>query len=155
MPPARPLAAAVLAALLAVAAPVSAQEPPPAPGSEAARAAQRFPQPVQAGVLIHRQVLRPVEQQDVLGRVSAVVRGPDGAVLIVVDARDAGWRGVLGLGARPVAVPADAMALLGEHLALMDLTPEQLRARPTFDPAGTAPVPPGETIRMGLVRPFH
>lgn len=154
MPPARSLVAAVLAALLAVAAPVSAQEPPPA-ASEAARAAQRFPQPVEAGTLIHRQVLRPVEKQDVLGRVSAVVRRPDGALLIVVDARDAGWRGVLGLGARPVAVPADAMALLGEHLALMDLTPEQLRARPTFDPAGTAPVPPGDTIRMGLVRPFH
>jgi len=154
MPPARPLVAAVLAALLAVAAPVSVQEPPPA-ASEAARAAQRFPQPVEAGTLIHRQVLRPVEKQDVLGRVSAVVRRSDGALLIVVDARDAGWRGVLGLGARPVAVPADAMALLGEHLALMDLTPEQLRARPTFDPAGTAPVPPGDTIRMGLVRPFH
>jgi len=154
MLPARPLVAAVLAALLAVAAPVSAQEPPPA-ASEAARAAQRFPQPVEAGTLIHRQVLRPVEKQDVLGRVSAVVRRSDGALLIVVDARDAGWRGVLGLGARPVAVPADAMALLGEHLALMDLTPEQLRARPTFDPAGTAPVPPGDTIRMGLVRPFH
>ena len=146
MPFLRPLAACLLTALL-LAIPVRAQE--------AAQAAQRFPQPVRVGDLIHRQVLRPVEQQTVLGRVDGVARRADGAVLIVVDARHAGWRGALGLGARPVAVPADALALLGEYLALMDLTPEQLRALPTFDPAGTAPVPPDDTIRMGLVRPFH
>ncbi len=152
MPPIRPLAACLLAALLLVgpaplAIPVHAQEPAPA--------AQRFPQPVRVGDLIHRQVLRPVEWQTVLGRVDRVTRRADGAVLVVVDARDAGWRGTLGFGARPVAVPADAMALLGQYLALMDLTPEQLRALPTFDPAGTAPVPPDDIIRMGLVRPFH
>jgi hypothetical protein len=146
MPPVRPLAACLLAALL-LAAPVRAQE--------ATQAAQRFPQPVRVGDLIHRQVLRPVEWQTVLGRVDGVARRSDGAVLVVVDARDAGWRGALGLRARPVAVPSDALALLGEHLALMDLTPEQFRALPTFDPAGTAPVPPDDTIRMGLVRPFH
>ncbi len=146
MPPIRPLAACLLAAIL-LAAPVHAQE--------SAQAARRFPQPVRVGDLIHRQVLRPVEWQTVLGRVDRVARRADGAVLVVVDARDAGWRGALGLGARPVAVPADAVALLGEYLALMDLTPEQLRALPTFDPAGTVPVPPDDTIRMGLVRPFH
>ncbi len=143
MPPIRPLAAWLLAALL-LAAPVHAQQ-----------AARRFPQPVRVGDLIHRQVLRPVERQTVLGRVKGVTRRADGAVLVVVDARDAGWRGALGLGARPVAVPSDAMALLGEYLALMDLTPDQLQALPTFDPADTAPVPPDDTIRMGLVRPFH
>ena len=152
MPLIRPLAACLLAALLLAvpalfAASVHAQE--------SAQAAHRFPQPVRVGDLIHRQVLRPVEQQTVLGRVDGVARRADGAVLVVVDARDAGWRGALGLGARPVAVPSDALALLGEHLALMDLTPEQLRALPTFDPAGTAPVAPAATIRMGLVRPFH
>ena len=146
MPPIRPLAACLLAILL-LAAPVRAQE--------SAQAARRFPQPVRVGDLIHRQVLRPIEQQTVLGRVDGVARRADGAVLIVVDARDAGWRGALGLGARPVAVPSDALALLGEHLALMDLTPDQLRALPTFDPTGTAQVPPDDTIRMGLVRPFH
>ena len=143
MPPIRPLLVALLAALL-LAVPVRAQE-----------AARRFPQPVRVGDLLRRQVLRPVEQQTVLGRVEGVARRADGAVLVVVGARDAGWRGTLGLGARPVAVPADALALLGEHLALVDLSPEQLRALPTFDPAGTAPVPPNDTIRMGLVRPFH
>lgn len=153
MPPIRPLAACLLAALLLaasvpLAAPVLAQE-------ATQQAARRFPQPVRVGDLIHRQVLRPVERQTVLGRVEGVARRADGAVLVVVDARNAGWRGALGLGARPVAVPADAMALLGEYLALVDLTPDQLRALPTFDPVGTAPVPPGDVIRMGLVRPFH
>ena len=119
------------------------------------RAAERFPQPVQAGALIRREVLRPVEQQAVLGRVAAVVRRPDGALLVVVDARDPGWRGVLGLGARPVAVPAGALALLGDYVALMDLTPAQLQALPTFDPAQAQTVPPDEVIRMGIVRPFH
>ncbi len=152
MPPVRPLATGLLAALLLAATlPLAA----PACAQASTQAAQRFPQPVRAGDLIHRQVLRPVEQQTVLGRVDGVARRADGAVLVVVDARDAGWRGALGLGARPVAVPSNAMALLGEHLALMDLTPAQLRALPTFDPAGTAPVPPDDTIRMGLVRPFH
>jgi len=125
------------------------QQAPPEPDL-AARAAGRFPQPVRVGDLLRRQVLRPVEQQNVLGRVASVVRRPDGAVLVVVS-----LGGVLGLGTRPVAVPVEAVALLGEHLALMDLTPEQLRALPTFDGAGAAPVPPDETTRVGLVRPFH
>ena len=146
MPPIRPLAAHLLAVLL-LAAPVCAQD--------SGQATRRFPQPVRVGDLIHRQVLRPVEWQTVLGRVHGAARRADGTVLVVVDVRDDGWRGALGFGARPVAVPSDALALLGEHLALMDLTPEQLRALPTFDPAGTVPVPPEDTISMGLVRPFH
>lgn len=149
IPPLRPLVSALLAALLLatpIAAPVRAQE---------SAAARRFQQPVRAGDLLGRQVLRPIEQQTVLGRVDGVARRADGAVLVVVGTRDAGWRGTLGLGARPVAVPAEALALLGEYLALMDLTPGQLLALPTFDPAGAAPVPPDDTIRMGLVRPFH
>jgi len=150
MPSVRPLAARLLAALL-LAAPLAV----PVRAQESAQAARRFPQPVRVGDLIHRQVLRPVEWQTVLGRVDSVVRRADGTVLVVVDARDAGWRGTLGFGARPVAVPSDALALLGEHLALMDLMPEQLRALPTFDLAGAAPVPPDDRIRMGLVRPFH
>ncbi len=152
MPPIRPLLAGLLAALaLAAPGPLAS----PARAQEAAGAARRFPQPVRAGDLLRRQVLRPVEWQTVLGRVEGVARRADGAVLVVVDARDAGWRGTLGFGARPVAVPSDAMALLGEYLALIDLTPDQLRELPTFDPAGTEPVLPDDTIRMGLVRPFH
>ena len=118
--------------------------------SLAERAARRFPQPVRVGDLIRRQVLRPVEQQDVLGRVAAVVRRTDGAILIVMDTG-----GLLGIGTRRVGVPVEATALLGEHLALLDLTPELLRALPAFDAAGTVPLPPDDLIRVGLTRPFH
>ncbi len=145
-----PYARLLAAVLLLAGAPSLAQPPAPAAADLAARQARRFPQPVRVGDLIRRQVLRPVEQQDVLGRVAGVVRRQDGAILIVVD-----QGGVLGRGTRPVAVPVEAMALLGEYTALMDLTPGQLAALPTFDPAGTAPVGSDETIRMGLVRPFH
>jgi len=157
MPMLRLVSSSLLAGLLA-GAPAAAQQPAPAGGSplEAAggslseAAARRYPQPVRVGDLIRRQVLRPIEQQNVLGRVAGVVRRQDGAVLIVVETG-----GVLGFNTRPVAVPVEAVALLGEYVALMGLTPGQLGALPLFDPAGTAPVPPDEMIRVGLVRPFH
>lgn len=142
--------ARLLAALL-LAAGVPALARPAAPDADpGARAARRFPQPVRVGDLIRRRVLRPVERQDVLGRVAGVVRRPDGAILVVVEEG-----GFLGRGARPVAVPVEAVALLGEHVALMDLTPAQLKALPTFHPAGATAVPLDEMIRIGLVRPFH
>jgi hypothetical protein len=59
---------------------------PPPPGmSLAASTAMRFPQPVRVGDLIDREVLRPVESQDVLGRVRRLVRDRDGQVMVVVD----------------------------------------------------------------------
>jgi hypothetical protein len=53
--------------------------------SLAASTAMRFPQPVRVGDLIDREVLRPVESQDVLGRVRRLVRDRDGQVMVVVD----------------------------------------------------------------------
>lgn len=145
-----PLRRILAVLLLLTCASAAAQQPAPPGPALAARAAARFPQPVRVGDLLRRQVLRPVEQQNVLGRVAGVVRGGDGAVLVVVS-----LGGVLGLGTRPVAVPVEATALLGEHLAVIDLTPGQLQALPTFDGAGTQPLQPNETIRVGLTRPFH
>ena len=141
----------ILAALmLLVCAPAWAQQPTDPASPPAGRAAARFPQPVWVGDLLGKQVLRPVEAQDVLGRVAAIARRPDGAVLIVVR-----LGGVLGLGARPVAVPVEATALLGPYLAVMDLSPGQLRALPTYDSDGAQALPADETIRVGLTRPFH
>ena len=138
------------ALMLLACAPALAQQPVLPAFPLAARAAARFPQPVRVGDLLGKEVLRPVEAQDVLGRVAAITRRPDGAVLIVVR-----LGGVLGLGARPVAVPVEATALLGPYLAVMDLSPEQLRALPTYDGAGAQMLPGDETIRVGLTRPFH
>src|ERR1700739_4495292 len=109
---------------------------PPPPGmSLAESAAMRFPQPVRVGDLIGREVLRPVESQDVLGRVRRLVRDRDGQILVVVD-----FGGFLGFGTRPIAVPVDAMVLLGQDMEIVAYTPAQLRLFPTFSPVGTTDV---------------
>nr|WP_294549265.1 PRC-barrel domain-containing protein [uncultured Rhodopila sp.] len=124
---------------------------PPPPGmSLADSAAMRFPQPVRVGDLLGREVLRPVESQDVLGRVRRVVRDGDGRIMVVVD-----FGGFLGFGARPIAVPVDAMVLLGQDMEIVAFTPEQLRQFPTFSPSGTTDVADATIIRVGLAKPSH
>lgn len=129
----------------------------------AGRAANRSPQPVRVGDLAGRFLLQPEESQPVLGRVTGLVRGGDGAVAVTVrldGALGLDWLGLRpvawsGFGSRLVAVPVEAVALLGEHVALMGLTPERLRALPTFAPDAGTEIPPDETLRIGIVRPFH
>jgi hypothetical protein len=147
------LACAMLAAALGPARAQSATPggmPPPPGMSLAESAAMRFPQPVRVGDLIGRPVLRPVESQDVLGRVRRVVRDRDDQVLVVIE-----LSGVFGLGSRPVAVPADAMVLLGQDVEVVAFTPQQLRRFPTFSPSGTADVADDAVIKMGLAKPSH
>jgi hypothetical protein len=124
---------------------------PPPPGmSLAASTDMRFPQKVRVGDLPGREVLRPVERQDILGRVRAVVQDRDGQIMIVI-----GLGGVFGFGTRSVAVPADAMVLLGQDVEVVAFTPKQLHALPTFSSAGTTQVPADTLIRMGLAKPSH
>jgi hypothetical protein len=139
-------------ALALASVPAFAQTVPPLPDAAtlAARQAKRFPQPVRAGDLIGRDVLQPLESQPVLGRVVAVVRRPDGGLAMIVA-----YGGVLGFGARPIAVPIEAMALLGEYVAILDFTPAQLATLPTADTTALTPVPPDQTIRVALTKPFH
>jgi hypothetical protein len=124
--------------------------PPPTGMSLADSTAMRFPQPVRVGDLIGREVLRPVESQDVLGRVRRLVRDGSGQIMVVVD-----FGGFLGFGARPIAVPADAMVLLGQDMEIVAFTPEQLRQLPTFSPAGTTDVADDTIIKVGLAKPSH
>lgn len=124
---------------------------PSAPGSDLAeRAARRFPQPVRVGDLIDRKVLQPTPAQHVLGRVAAINRNDRGGIDVVVR-----FGGFFGWGARPIAVPVEAVALLGEHVAVMDFTPDQLRDFPTLSGAKDVAIPLNDTIRMGLTKPFH
>jgi hypothetical protein len=116
----------------------------------AERAARRFPQPIRVGDLINRQVLQPTEAQHVLGRVAAIRWRGDGGIEMIVR-----LGGVLGIGARPIAVPIEAVALLGEYVAVMDFTPQQLQTFPTASEASVIPLAPEEVIRVGLVKPFH
>jgi hypothetical protein len=136
-----------LVCLQAIAA--SAQQPAP-PGVDLATfAAKRFPQPVRVGDLIHRTVLQPNESRSVLGQVVLVIRLDDGSQAVVMK-----YGGFWGLGSRNIAVPLDAMVLLGTELEVLDLTPEQLRKLPTYAGAGRM-LGADETIRMGLAHPSH
>jgi hypothetical protein len=134
----------LLALLLGgVSGPAMTQASLPTPAALAELASHRFPQPVRAGDLVGRRLLAPSE-----GRVVSAARNGARLDLLVQTG------GVLGLGGRTVVVPMDAIALLGEHVALLDITPEQLQTLPGADAAET-PVGVDETIRVGLVKPFH
>jgi PRC-barrel domain protein len=124
--------------------------PPPSGMSLAQSAAMRFPQPVRVGDLLGRDVLRPVESQDVLGRVRHVVRDDNGQIMVVID-----FGGFLGFGSRPIAVPIDAMVLLGQDMEVVAFTPKQLRQFPTFSPSGTTDVSDNTIIKVGLAKPSH
>jgi hypothetical protein len=124
---------------------------PPPPGMSLAQStAMRFPQPVRVGDLIGREVLRPVESQDVLGRVRRLVRARDGQIMVVVD-----FGGFFGFATRPIAVPVDAMVLLGQDMEIVAYTPQQLRQFPTFSPSGTTDVADDTVIKVGLAKPSH
>jgi hypothetical protein len=124
---------------------------PPPPGMSLAEStAMRFPQPVRVGDLLGREVLRPVESQDILGRVRGLVRDRDGRIMVVLD-----FGGFLGFGARPIAVPVDAMVLVGQDMEIVAFTPEQLRQFPTFSPFGTTEVADDTIINVGLAKPSH
>jgi Glycosyl transferase family 2 len=125
------------------------QQPAPAGIDQAVFAAKRFPQPVRVGDLIHRTVLEPKESRPVLGYVAFVIRLDDGSHAIVVE-----YGGLLGLGARPIAVPLQAMVLLGAELEILDFTPEQLNRFPTYAGAGRS-LGADDVINMGLAHPSH
>lgn len=124
--------------------------PPPAGMSLAESAAMRFPQPVQVGSLIHRDVLQPVESQRFLGTVEQIVRSGDGTLQVVIK-----FGGFLGFGARPIAVPVDGMVLVGQVMEVVAYTPEQLRAFPTFSGGSAVPLPLDSIISVGLAKPSH
>ena len=129
-----------------------AQDPASASVSPAAAASHRFPQPVRVGDLLGRRVLQPVESQPTLGWVRDLVKQTDGSTAVVID-----YGGLLGLfrvGTRPIAVPLEAMVLLGQYMEVADLTPEQLGKLARYDGAGV-PLPADSVVRVGLARPSH
>ncbi len=147
---------AAAAALLAAPAAASAQSPlpgglPPPPGmSMPTYARHRFPQPVTVGTLLGEVVQQPVESQRRLGSVRAIVREPDGTLAVVI--RYGGW---FGHGGRDIAVPLDAMALLGRVVEPVGFSPRALDRFPTYDLRGAVVLPPDATVRIGLAKPSH
>ena len=124
---------------------------PPPPGMSLEQSnAMRFPQPVRVGQLLGRLVLQPVESQTVLGHVRAVVRDTKGQILVVIS-----FGGFLGVGSRLIAVPLDAMVLVGEVMEVAAYTPSQLRGFATFAAPGTTPVAADTVVKVGLAKPSH
>jgi hypothetical protein len=110
---------------------------------------RRFPQPARVRDLIGLPVLDGYD--NTLGYVQRVVRTRDGKIQLIV--RYGGWFGWIGWRQRPVAVPIEAVALLGPHVAAMEMTPEQFRAAPTWhESANAIEIGPEETIRVALTR---
>ncbi len=137
-----------------LASPAPGAQAPDTPASQDSRADQRYPQAVRVGDLAGRRLLAPEEWQPVLGWVKGAVRDGDGDPSLIVTI--GGWLGGwLPFGQRDVAVSADTVALLGEHVALMDMSPDELNKLPTFVPGSQAAVGPNEIVRIGIVKPFH
>jgi hypothetical protein len=70
--------------------------------------------------------------------------------MVVID-----FGGFLGFWTRPIAVPVDAMVLLGQDMEVVAYTPQQLQEFPTFAPSGSSPLPDDTVIKVGLAKPSH
>ena len=106
-----------------------------------AKMARRFPQKVKVGDLIGL----PVEDDDdiALGHVQQVVRSPEDKIkLIVTYSRWFGWFG------RPVAVPMEAVAILGKEIASLEMPPAEYKKAPTWVAGTDRPLPESEIIRI-------
>jgi hypothetical protein len=140
----------IAACLLSCLGSAVAQQMKPAEMSLDTAAARRFPQPVSVGSLLNRTVLRPVESQEILGRVDQIVETPDGTISVVVA-----YGSIFGFGARRIAVPIKAMVVLGEYMEILDFTPQQLNDFPTYDGTSLKAIDSSRMIKVGLARPSH
>ena len=110
---------------------------------------RRFPQPARVRALIGLPVLD--WSDNTLGYVQRVVRTSDGKIQLIV--RYGGWFGWIGWWQRPVAVPIEVVALLGPHVAALDMKRDEFRTAPTWEPsAGVSEIGPDETIRVAITR---
>jgi hypothetical protein len=110
-----------------------------------AKMARRFPQKVKVGDLIGL----PVEDDDdiTLGHVQQVVRSPENKIKLIVTYSP--WFGWFG---RPVAVPIEAVAILGREIASLEVPPAKYKKAPTWVAGTDCPLPESETIRIALAR---
>jgi hypothetical protein len=106
---------------------------------------RRFPQKVKVGDLIGLPML---DDNDVtLGRVSRVVRTPEGKIKLIVGySKWFGWFG------RPVAVPIEVVAILARQIASLDMPPSEYAAAPTWTEGKDVAIPDSEIIRIAVTR---
>jgi len=111
----------------------------------AERMQARFPQPVRVGDLIGLPLLD--DSSCTLGRVREVVRTADDKIELIVA-----YGGLLGWGARPVAVPIEVVGIQGRELASLDMPRSEYAAAPTWRSAGAQALPNDATIKIALAR---
>ena len=129
--------------------PVSAQHQPQAAEEQQVspeeRMRRRLPQPVRVGDLIGLRVLDDYDLT--IGIVRHAVRTPQGKILLVVaHTGPLGWKG------RLVAVPIEAVAILGRQLASLDMQPAEYAVAATWTGAGAELLGHDEKILVGLTR---
>lgn len=91
------------------------------------------------------------DNDNTLGYVQSVVRARDDKIQLIV--RYGGWFGWIGWGQRLVAVPIERVALIGPHVAAVDMPPEQFRTAPTWQSSpDVSEIKPDETIRVAITR---
>jgi hypothetical protein len=110
---------------------------------------RRFPQPARVRDVIGLPVLD--WSDNTLGYVQRVVRTRDGKIQLIV--RYGGWFGWIGWWQRPVAVPIEVVGLIGPHVGALDMTPDQFRNAPTWQPsADSTEIAGEEVIRVAITR---
>jgi hypothetical protein len=105
----------------------------------------RFPQPVRVGDLIGLPVLD--DSSCTLGHVRRVVRTQEDKIALIVS-----YGGILGWGARFVAVPIEVVGIQGRELASLDMPRSEYAAAPTWHDAGAQTLPDNVTIKVALSR---
>ncbi|WP_158810957.1 hypothetical protein [Beijerinckia sp. L45] len=106
-------------------------------------------QPVRVGDLIGRDVIAPVESQDLLGHVTKVVQTGDGPTFVMT------YGGHFGFGTHLVCVPADTLALTGYAIQAKGISPDELGKLPDCDGASGKPLDASAMIEMKLAKPAH
>jgi len=109
------------------------------------RMKMRFPQPVRVGDLIGLRVLD--DNDSTIGVVREVVRTPQDQIKLIVS-----YGGWFGWGARQVAVPIEAVAILGRQLDSLDMPRSEYAAAPSWQAADSTVLPNDATVRVALGR---
>ncbi len=136
------LAVAVAAAPLAA----RAEEEKPPELTPEQKMARRHPQPVRVGDLVGRAIVD--DSTATIGRVRAVVQDSSGKLRLITP-----YGGLFGFGSRFVAVPVEAVALLGHLVAAVDMDRAAFEKAPSwYGSDSERTLGPDESIRVGLTR---
>jgi hypothetical protein len=115
---------------------------------------RRFPQPARVGDLIGLPVLDYWDST--IGYVRQVVRSPAGQIqLIVPYGRSLGWvrwGGPFDWHRRLVAVPIEAVAILGRQIVALEMSREEFDSAPEATMGQNAPLDDNEMIKIALGR---